>query len=1049
MADSDAFPPTADHSENDGPSGPTIGVTMNQPPPILHPASGPGSATAPSPRDPWRPPPSDATPPMTDVPPEEAATRMQDRAAAAAFRAGGMPDIPGYEIIAEIGRGGMGVVYKARQLDLNRPVALKMIIGEFHRPEQLIRFRLEAETAARVRHTNVVQVYDSGAWNGLPYLVLEWVDGGSLATYVKHNRQSPRAAARMISVLARALHATHCSGIIHRDLKPGNILVARTDGNAPTQTRTAVSGATHAHGIGVTLAIDGQPVGLVPKVTDFGLAKEMTSDTHLTETGRALGTPEYMAPEQAEGRQREVGPPTDVYALGIILYQMLAGRTPFYDTGGAIEIMHRVVHEEPKPPRADDAKVPRDLQTICMKCLQKQPDKRYTTAAELADDLDAFLDKRPISARPTGKLERMWKWAARRPAVAALAAALVIALVGGVAGITVQWREAVAQRDRAVAAEKQALTEKAVSDAENKFIVDDLLATATPEKQLGRKITVEDVLQNASARIDGRFTDQPQVAASLRLVLGNSYRKLGQFDPAKKHLAAAVDLRRRALGNDHRDTLAAESDRGLLLADVKNWDEALPLLRRVVTEARDKLGPSDLLTIEATERLALVLQQRGDNDESEKLFRETVELARGSLGADAPLTLTVLNDYGLVLLARNKLSEAEAAFREAAERREKALAPAHPETLESLNNLAAALDAEGKWVAAKDLYKQVLAEKKRVLGEQHVDTLYAMNNLAQLLDRHGETEEARVLLDEAYEGLRKTLGPENPSTLLVQNNLGMFSFLVGTRGERKELLDRSERILAAVLAIRRRVLPPDHPDTLQSENNLGVLLTRVNKLDDAEPLLKEALAGRRRVLGPADPDTLETATSYAQLLNRRQKTAEAIAVCKEGLTDAEKAGAAETPAAVRLLLVQVEFAARLNADQALAPAERAVLLSRKVFGENDDQYFRARNAIGSILLALKRPAEAEPHLRVVYDAFRVAGPGDQRTFAAAGRLGDCLIAMSKYGDAEPILIENYEVLQAGKQTPRRVVQAAGNRLVRLYDAWGKPDKAAEWREKVK
>jgi serine/threonine protein kinase len=1049
MADSDAFPPTADHSESDRPSGPTIGVTMQQPPHVAHPASGPGSATEASPRGSWRAPPSDATPPMSDVAPEEAATRMQDRAATA-FRAGGMPDIPGYEIIAEIGRGGMGVVYKARQLDLNRPVALKMIIGEFHRPEQLIRFKLEAETAARVRHTNVVQVYDSGTWNGLPYLVLEWVDGGSLATYVKHNRQSPRAAARMISVLARALHATHCSGIIHRDLKPGNILVARTDGNTPTQTRTAVTAATHAHGIGVTLAIDGQPVGLVPKVTDFGLAKEMTSDTHLTETGRVLGTPEYMAPEQAAGRQRDVGPPTDVYALGIILYQMLAGRTPFYHADGAIEIMRRVIEEEPKPPRADDVRVPRDLQTICMKCLQKLPAKRYATAAELADDLDAFLDKRPISARPTGKLERMWKWAARRPAVAALAAGLVIALVGGVTGITVQWREAIAQRDRAVAAEKQALTEKAVSDAENKFIVDDLLATATPEKQLGRKITVEDVLQNASARIDGRFADQPEVAAAVQLMLGNSYRKLGRFGPAEKHLEAAVDLRRKALGDEHRDTLAALADRGLLLADERKWDDAVPLLRKVVTDANAKLGPSDPLTIEATERLALVLQQRGDYDESEKLYEGALAAARSALGPDAALTLTVLNDYGLLLLARKNLSAAEAAFREAADRREKSLAPVHPATLESRENLAVALDAEGRWPEAKKLHEQVLADKKRVLGKMHIDTLATMNNLAELLNRHGETVVALDLLKTAYEDYREVLGPENPETLKAQNNLGQYYFMVGSKERNQDLKQRAATILEAVLAVRRRVLPPDHVDTLHTAHNLATMLILLNRLDEAEPLLKETLAGRRKSVGAGDVDTLRTAINYVQLLDRRGKRAEGIAMCKESLADAAKAGTAESAPAVDLILIRAELASRNKpAADDLAAAERALTLAAKLYGDKGEQALRAHRSLGAMQLALDRAGEAEPHLRAVYDAYMAAGPADVRTARAGGKLGACLAAEKRYPDAEPLLIECYQKTRGLPGQTGQEARAAGRALGDLYEAWGKPDKAAEWREKVK
>ena len=195
--------------------------------------------------------------------------------------------------------------------------------------------------------------------------------------------------------------------------------------------------------LAVTLSVDGQPMGLVPKVTDFGLAKEMTSETRLTETGRILGTPEYMAPEQATGNHRAVGPSTDVYALGIILYQMLTGRTPFHDKT-VVAIMRRVVEEEPKPPRAHQSKVPRDLETICLKCLQKDPARRYAAADALANDLDCFLDGRPIAARPIGNFERAWKWAQRRPAVAASTAAAALFFVLGFAGVTWQWRATVA-----------------------------------------------------------------------------------------------------------------------------------------------------------------------------------------------------------------------------------------------------------------------------------------------------------------------------------------------------------------------------------------------------------------------------------------------------------------------------------------------------------------------------------------------------------------------------------------------------------------------------
>ncbi len=421
----------------------------------------------------------------------------------------------------------------------------------------------------------------------------------------------------------------------------------------------------------------------------------------------------------------------------------------------------------------------------------------------------------------------------------------------GFAGVTWQWQKAEAAEKSAVAAEKQALTEKAVSDAVNHFLLDDLLATATPEKQLGRKITVDEVLQNASARIDGRFADQPEVAAAVRIVLGNSYRKLGEYGLAERHLAAGVDLFRKSRGNTDRGTLSAMSDRGLLLADERKWAEAIPLLRKVVADSREKRGPDDPLTIEATGRLALVLQDHGDLTEAESLFRETLPAARRILGPNDPRTLTILNSFGILLQARKKLSEAEGAFRSAADGRAKSLSQSHPDTLESLSNLAVVLKDQGRWKEARPLYERVLAEEVRILPPDHIDTLSTKNNLANVLRDLGEWDEALQKYDEAYEGFRRVLGPENPETLRLQSSLGAFYFFVGQRSKRPDLRTRGITILNAVLAIRRRGLPADHPDTLQTAHDLGFALIVQNELGEAEPLVKTTLAGRQKALGPA------------------------------------------------------------------------------------------------------------------------------------------------------------------------------------------------------
>jgi hypothetical protein len=322
------------------------------------------------------------------------------------------PTVPGYDILWELGRGGMGVVYQARQVALQRTVALKMVLsGGQAGPKELARFRAEAEALARLQHPNIVQIYDVGEAAGRPYFALEFVAGGSLAQRLQGKPQTVRPAAQLIETLARAVHAAHVCGVIHRDLKPANILLE-------------------------TIATDHGPrttdYGL-PKVTDFGVAKcadpEASDARGPTVTGELLGTPSYMAPEQAMASRQPVGPAADVYALGAILYELLTGRPPFTGESPLATVL-QVLHNAPVPVTSLQPGVPRDLETICLKCLRKDPRKRYASALELADDVQRFLRDEPIRARPVAAAEVMWRWVRRHPLAAGLlAAGLLVPLV--------------------------------------------------------------------------------------------------------------------------------------------------------------------------------------------------------------------------------------------------------------------------------------------------------------------------------------------------------------------------------------------------------------------------------------------------------------------------------------------------------------------------------------------------------------------------------------------------------------------------------------------
>jgi serine/threonine protein kinase len=358
------------------------------------------------------------------------------------------PLVPGYEVLEELGRGGMGVVYKARHKALKRVVALKMILAGAHGQRgHLDRFRAEAEAAARLKHPNIVQVHDVGEHEGLPYISLEFVEGGSLEGKLGLLRQRPRQAAMLVETLARAMHHAHARGIVHRDLKPGNILLTR---------------------------------GGTPKIADFGLAKRLEEDKGKTQTGIVMGTPNYMAPEQAAGRSREVGPSADIWSLGAILYATLTGQPPFQGIT-TLETLAQVRNEEPRRPSSLNTKVPRDLETICLKCLHKSPQKRYASGRELADDLRRFLRGEPILARPLGPVERLTRWCRRNPTAASLLLTVTLAALIGMWHLS-RLSEGLVRSTALESAAQQTETFERLNDYYSAHVVD-------PAKRTGVRVT--------------------------------------------------------------------------------------------------------------------------------------------------------------------------------------------------------------------------------------------------------------------------------------------------------------------------------------------------------------------------------------------------------------------------------------------------------------------------------------------------------------------------------------------------------------------------------
>jgi serine/threonine-protein kinase len=448
-----------------------------------------------------------------------------------AVASGQWPIVPGYEIIGELGRGGMGVVYKARQKGLNRLVALKMVLAGAHAgPQQLQRFKTEAEAVAHLQHPNIVQIYDIGQHDNLPYFSLEYVDGGSLAEKVYRQPQPPRGAAHLIETLARAMHYAHEHGIIHRDLKPANVLLTKNG---------------------------------IPKITDFGLAKRLEEDSSQTKSGALMGTPSYMAPEQARGEVRQVGPLADVYALGAMLYELLTGRPPFQGATPMDTVM-QVTRDEPVPPSRLQAQIPPDLETICLKCLQKDMPQRYANAVELAEDLRRFLSDEPILARPVGAMEKAWRWCKRNPKVAMLLGTVALLLIVMATGSTVAAIRISNEKQETERQKEKAEDEwKRAEDNAQKEMLARKDAQAKQELASQQAGVALDTVYDVAVKIDEALKDKQGMARVRNDLLGLA---MGNLDKIAKNL---VDS-----GKADRTMAAAMQRRGTFYEQMGQNDKA-------------------------------------------------------------------------------------------------------------------------------------------------------------------------------------------------------------------------------------------------------------------------------------------------------------------------------------------------------------------------------------------------------------------------------------------------------------------------------------------
>ena len=802
---------------------------------------------------------------LRQAPTLDGAPPATDRAASAP--AGGDWMLGAFRILGKLGEGGMGVVYEAEQQQPRRRVALKVIRGGRFVDEQHIRmFQREIDTLARLKHPHIGAIYDAGRTEqGEHFFAMELVRGRQLDAYLGArpgplDEEELRFRLRLFLSLCEAVHYAHQRGVIHRDLKPSNIVVPELD-----TSDTGDSGEPPAPHSSLSTVTTSDALHQLPavKILDFGLARITEGDgdqaTAMTEVGVIKGTLPYMSPEQARGNSDSIDVRSDVYALGVILYEMLTGARP-YDTSKAslIESLRIICEQAPRSlaaawrgGRGPDP----DLETITAKALEKEADRRYVSAAALAEDVGLYLDSRPILARDPSTIYQLRKFARRNRTLVAGIVATVLALVAGVAVSTTFGLREAAQRRTAEQARKdletvvdfqrdmldgidaqkmgtrlagdlrsrlgEALVERGATAGEAAAAEAGLDAALREVNSTDAALRIldENILRRAIDTAKGRFSAQPLVQAEVLHSIGTTYAKLGLFERAEEPLQEAHAISERLLGATALPTLDLVHDLGSLYLKQGRIAEAEPLLQEAL-EGRRRALPADSDPVLATMDQVAVLY--GDSDrfaESEELFRQTLALQRDRHGDEDPFTLVVMNNLGQVLKDAGKLPEAE------------------------------------------ELAIATLAGRRRLLGNENAETMVAVNNLAIIYRRTGALDKAEALYLEDYETSRRLLGDEHPDIAVTMTNLGRLYIAQAKHAD-------AEAILARALALSRKVQPPGYFGTGFTQAAYGDALLGLGRFQEAEKNLLESRALLVRALG-ADSGSLTRVTESLVKLYER------------------------------------------------------------------------------------------------------------------------------------------------------------------------------------
>jgi eukaryotic-like serine/threonine-protein kinase len=720
------------------------------------------------------------------------------------------PNIGAYRILGLLGQGGMGTVYRAEQQNPQRIVALKVIRLGVATAEHLRRFKQEAALLGRLQHPGIAQIYEAGTANSgagdQPYFAMEFIEGLPLLQYANTRNLETRDRLELMAKICDAVAHAHQRGIIHRDLKPANILVGES----------------------------GQP-----KILDFGVARVTDSDTQVTrqtDMGQLIGTLAYMSPEQVLADPLALDVRSDVYALGVILYEFLAQKAPYDTEQKALHEVVQVIREEdPAPLSSIDRRFRGDVETIVAKALEKDKVRRYASAAELGADIRHYLADEPIVARPPSTGYQLHKFTRRHKALVSGTAAVFLVLI---AGIIVSSREAVSARRAEQVAAKEAASANAVVD----FLRNDLLAQASTKNQSGsgakpdRDIKVRTALDRAAARIEGKFDKQPEVEAAIRDAMGKTYEDLADYAESQKQLQRALELERRVWGSDNPKTLNTLNHLGRTLWHQGKYQEAGALFGPALEVERRVLGPEHPDTLYCMNNLANVYRAEDKNVLAEPLYRQTLESRRRVLGPEHPDTLSSMNNLANVYWSQGNFAQAEALYRETMQIQRRVLGPEHSATLLSMGNLADTYAEQGKYAQAEPLFTEALDISRRVLGPEHTLTLGFLSDFSTMYQRQGQYAFAETYAAQVLAGRQRPGSSEDPAD--IQSAMCNLALIYVSEGKFAE----GERLARQTLEFDEKN-QLNNWERFRAASLLGASLAGQKKYTDAEPLLLQGYQG--------------------------------------------------------------------------------------------------------------------------------------------------------------------------------------------------------------